>query len=104
MRRDMKSILVLSLLVEVTGGGSLLMAQSAGTFSRTGKLTTARQFHTATLLTNGKVLIAGGDSSVNGFGSSALASAEVYDPSTNTFAATGPMTTPRSRHTATLLA
>jgi WD40 repeat protein len=97
----MKSILVLSLLVEGIGGGSLLMAQSPGTFSRTGNLTTTRTSHTATLLTNGRVLITGGVSVPPPF--SVWASAELYDPSTGTFTATGEMTTSRSSHTATLL-
>ena len=61
-------------------------------------MTVARYEHTATLLPNGKVLIAGGSSSL------ALASAEVYDPGTGTFAATGSMTVARESHTATLLA
>jgi galactose oxidase-like protein len=64
---------------------------SKGTFTATGDMSTARQGHTATLLPNGKVLIAGG------------ASAELYDPATETFSATGSMTTPRGLHTATLL-
>jgi len=48
---------------------------------------------TATLLNNGKVLIAGGDT----------ASAELFNPSTGAFTATGSMTVSRSGHTATLL-
>ena len=59
--------------------------------------------HTATLLPNGKVLLAGGTSAYGGGGS--LASADTYDPSARTFAATtSPMSVGRDMHTATLLA
>src|SRR5205809_475968 len=53
---------------------------------------------TATLLPNGKVLVAGGSE-----GNDELSSAELYDPSTATWSATGDMTTPRSVHSATVL-
>jgi hypothetical protein len=76
----------------------------AGTFSPIGNMTMARAEHTATLLPSGKVLIAGGFGVTGGFGpQNRLASAELYDPSTATFTATGTMTTPRARHTAVLL-
>jgi uncharacterized protein (TIGR03437 family) len=78
----------------------LAAAQSAGTFNITGSMAAARYFHTATLLTNGKVLIAGGF----GQGLNALASAELYDPATGAFTPTGAMTTARGLHNATLLA
>src|SRR5262245_24205431 len=48
-------------------------------FDETGSLATARWFHTATLLPNGKVLVAGGWDA-----SGALASAELYDPASGT--------------------
>jgi hypothetical protein len=64
-------------------------------------MTTDRIYHTATLLANGKVLVAGGDSLYN---NSTLSSAELYNPATGTFSATGSLHTARSQHTATLLA
>src|SRR6266496_1113539 len=65
----------------------------------TGSLGTARSHHTATLLSSGKVLVAGG---VNSGGY--LNSAELYDPATGLWTATGPLRTgARAGHTATLL-
>jgi hypothetical protein len=77
------------------------MAQPPGSFAPTGNMTTLRGAHTATLLLNGKVLITGGYQ--HGFPDTALASAELYDPATGTFAPTGDMTIPRIGHSATLL-
>jgi hypothetical protein len=76
---------------------------TTGTFSPTGSMTTERGFHTATLLLDGRVLIAGGDGKGWGTGQTFLASAEIYDPTTGTFTATGSMATMRSTHAATLL-
>ena len=70
-----------------------------GPFAATGNMTVARLGHTATLLPNGKILIAGGC----GDNSEYLASAELYDPAVGTFTATGGMTVRRCGHTATLL-
>jgi hypothetical protein len=76
------------------------LARVAAAFTpTTGSMTVARAAHTATLLQNGQVLIAGGNGA-----SSSLASAELYDPTSQAFTATGSMTTARSGHTATLLA
>jgi hypothetical protein len=73
---------------------------STGTFSKTGSMTTNRQGHTATLLADGRVLIAGG---ANSSRNPALASAELYEPATGTFIETGAMLQPRSSHVAALL-
>lgn len=62
-----------------------------------GTMTTARHGHSATLLPDGKVLIAGGRNST-----SVLSSAEIYDPATGTFSPTGSMAVPRTGHTASL--
>jgi hypothetical protein len=73
----------------------------AGSFTRTGNMVALRGGHTATLLMNGKVLVAGGaDQDPAGTGS---ASAELYDPSSGGFTQTGSMAVGRFRHTATLL-
>ena len=90
------------------GGAALSSAElydpATGTFTATsGSMTAARASHTATLLQSGKVLIAGGDVTFYIASGQSLASAETFDPSTDTFTATGSMTVPRESHTATLL-
>jgi len=67
-----------------------------GIWSATGSLGIARSGHTATLLPNGKVLVAGGNLGLG-------VPSELYDPATGTWTATGSLTTARSIHTATLL-
>jgi hypothetical protein len=74
-----------------------------GTFTATGSLTTARGFHTATRLSDGRVLITGGDPAAWTFSGPYLASAEIYDPATGTFTATGSMAVGRELHAASLL-
>jgi hypothetical protein len=76
---------------------------STGAFTNTGSMTIGREQHTATLLADGRVLIAGGEISSGSGNLQATASAEIYDPSTGSFSATGSMATARSFHTATLL-
>jgi WD40 repeat protein len=72
---------------------------STGTWTRTGSMTTARANFSATLLPDGKVLVAGG-TSASGV---ALASAELYDPATGTWTATASLPAARFSHTATML-
>ena len=63
---------------------SLSLADAPFTFGNTGALNNARLQHTATLLPNGKVLVAGGTYLVSGGGLGFLSSAELYDPELET--------------------
>lgn len=91
-------VLALSLMVGLMTGAAGPAARS-GTWSKTGNMNVARIFHTATLLSNGKVLVAGGANADSGY----LTSAELYDPSTGSWTLTGGMTTARELHQAVLL-
>lgn len=72
---------------------------AAGEIVATGPMATRRSGHSATLLRNGEVLIAGGMVRNGEF----VAQAELYDPATGTFSSAGSMMSPRVGHTATLL-
>jgi hypothetical protein len=78
-----------------------LFDPGTGLFTATGPLVLDREDHTATVLPNGKVLIAGG---IPILGVEAQTSAELYDPCTGTFTPTGSMTAPRRYFAAALLA
>ena len=75
-----------------------LFDPTSGSFLRTGDMNVRRAGHTATLLPNGRVLIAGGFTE-NGL----TASAEVYDPTSQRFDLVGSMLVARGGSTATLL-
>lgn len=93
-----------------SGHGALVLTQrlsetaevydpATGTWSLTGSLDTPRENHTATLLGDGSVVVAGGD----GIYGNAVPSAERYDPATGNWSRTGSLGIPREAHTATLL-
>jgi hypothetical protein len=101
-RNDLRSAekrIALALLLFLAAG--LVLAQPCaagnGVFENTGSLVSARTVHTATLLPNGKVLVAGG------FDHAVLASAELYDPASGTWTATSSLAAGRGVHSATLL-
>ena len=90
-RADVKSISVVVLEVPV---------EETGVFVPTGSIGVGRYAYTATLLGNGKVLVAGGQA---GYPLNDVALADLYDPVSGTFSATGSMSEAREGHTATLL-
>jgi hypothetical protein len=77
-----------------------LPACASSGWSATGSLVFSRSNHIATLLNNGKVLVAGG--TLGGYGRP-IATAELYDPASGTWSATGTMTSPRINFAAALL-
>ena len=88
---------MLSLLLAVFCiGSNSVSAQNV--FTKTGDLLEKRAWHTATLLPDGTVLVAGG-----WYPGTSLASAELYDPATEKWSSTGSLQTARDIHTATLL-
>jgi WD40 repeat protein len=99
--------------VLVAGGGTGVNASAelydpaTGTWTVTGNMVVSRALHTATLLPDGRVLVAGGSDVTKplGIGGSPeiVATAELYDPRSGTWSATGSMSTSRRDHTATLL-
>ena len=113
------ALLILSLVMTACGGGSAPVSssltptvsnppatpatpQSTVTFTLTGAMKATRAGHTATLLSDGRVLIVGGDSNPLA-GSPSGITAELYDPTTGSFASTGSMSQAHSFQTATLL-
>lgn len=79
---------------------------ATGAWTTTGSMNTARDGQTATLLPNGHVLVAGGETCIyngNTVTCTALATAELYDPSSGTWTPTGAMTTARNGQQAALL-
>ena len=111
-------------LVLVTGGATSdgsatntaeLYNPQTGTWRYTGTsqqtlMAVARENHTATKLSDGRVLLTGGvtgcqaNSGVGGTTCFMTNSAELFDPATETFVSTNPMTDARSSHSAVLLA
>ncbi|MEP7040643.1 MAG: kelch repeat-containing protein, partial [Chloroflexota bacterium] len=75
-----------------------LFDPDSGTWTASGAMLEARRGHSATLLKDGRVLVAGGYDL-----GKQLTSAELYDPSTGSWNPTAPMAEARTDHSATLL-
>ena len=103
IRRSSRQHVKVPVLVFVAGLVAItpVRAFASGTFQRTGSMNVARISHTATLLSNGEVLVAGGDNS--SLGGNCPSSAELFNPSTGAWTLTGCMTTARGNHQAVLL-
>ncbi|CAF0851436.1 unnamed protein product [Adineta steineri] len=96
-------------LVLVTGGALInnrvlnsaeLYDPSTGIWTTTGSMTWTRYSHTASVLSNAKVLVAGGGADTFG---TCISSAELYDPLTSTWTATSHLHDARYHHTASVL-
>ena len=74
------------------------LAANSGTWANTGNMNVSRAGHSATLLLNGQVLVAGGENSTAG-----QTSAELYNPITGKWTLTGSMAIGRYAHSAVLL-
>lgn len=78
-----------------------LFEPRTGSWTTIEDLTTERTGHTATLLADGRVLVAGGE--VRQGSRTSLGKAEIYDPQGREWRSAGEMSCPRSEHAAVLL-
>jgi large repetitive protein len=88
---ERESIRLLALLLAIAASASAAapaLAQSSGIWEKTGNMKNGRDAAPATLLQNGKVLVAGGDGS-----GGLLTGAELYNPANGQCAATGSLNT-----------
>ncbi|MCW5911452.1 MAG: hypothetical protein KIT62_10275 [Cyclobacteriaceae bacterium] len=105
--KNRKALAVLSVLPIITFFNLfdyqiLYQDASYGTVRAVSKMNTKRSAHTATLLQNGKVLIAGGILTAEGAEVN-NASTEIFDPQTESSSPGASMNVKRAGHTATLL-
>jgi hypothetical protein len=87
---------------DISLGSAEVFDSRSGSWNRVSPLNVARTGETATLLSDGRVLVAGGESNEKGQRRS-LKGAEVYDPNTQEWRSAGDMACPRSEAAAVLL-
>jgi hypothetical protein len=92
-------VLIADGIVRDSGAAAELYDPTAGGFLLTGRMLNGRAYHTATSLTDGRVLLASGI----GTSSAPIGEAELYDSVTGRFEPAGNMLDARFNHTATLL-
>lgn len=92
-------LVVLNIIVPVVSAADPTPTALLASFIAVGPMTTPRSGHSSTLLPNGNILLAGGQSGDSTIGQSA----EVYDHLTSSFSAISSMTYRRANHTSSLL-
>jgi hypothetical protein len=80
-----------------------LFDPKSGSWSLAAPMSVARVAHTAVLLPDGQVLVAGGATTYVGETGTVTATTEIYNPATNAWRSAGPMSHPRYTHGAALL-
>jgi hypothetical protein len=85
-------------------GAVVLPSAAAPTWTSAGSMSISRVEHLATLLADGRVLVTGGQSTASGNGGYDTKLAEIYDPTTNSWSATGSTTNGRTETVASRLA
>ncbi len=98
LSRSARSVRVGRVFAVFAAIAGFVSSEARATVQPTGSMAGPRSEHTATFLGTGKVLVAGGTDSTG-----RLATAELYDPATGSFAATASMPEERHGHTATML-
>lgn len=107
MKSKLLSLILLTFVISVSSCRAGIIADGKqkdnggnnGSVNAVRGMNTRRAAHTATLLGNGKVLVTGGFAGDE----NSLASAEIFDPKTNTFSSAGNLSVSRAGHTATIL-